>query len=213
VNIPTFYTPIGGTFSGIDSTPNAVDHWWEKGSDFVNYLYTLNLVIHPSAPFEWDGIIGGIFDPGLRVWNAASRHFQCHVGPLPYHERNFILHSHAGQFGFIAASRGLKIRNLITVGTPVRKDMESYIKLARPNIGAWLHIYDGRCDWVSIAGSLFDRRLKIQRNFPLADRNDDVRAFKTGHSKMLAPPHLDLWRDRKWAEFLAYGINSPVSAV
>lgn len=203
--IPTFYHTVGGTSHGIDNDLNDF-MWWELGSKFTSYLKTQNLILHPASPFEWDGIVGGTpLDRKLNVWRAAGAHFKCQLLMSLFHESNVIAHSHGGNVVLCAAARGARIRNLITVSTPVRRDMEKIILQARGNIDNWLHVYDSRTDYVAVLGTLFDRRIRIVHRMDMADRNDDVKQFRTGHSGMFEEQHFSLWKDRGWAAFLAYG--------
>jgi hypothetical protein len=99
----------------------------------------------------------------------------------------------------------MKVNNLISVGSPVRKDMKAIVKLARPNIKFWLHISDTKWDTWSFAGTLTDNWLfhKDLRH-PEADINDQVPGI--GHSKILYDPSFHhLWIDNGWLERLKYG--------
>lgn len=207
---PAFYIPVQGTH-GWDDNPNSFA-WWENNSAFSQYLKTLGLIhINDEFPFEWSTQLDGILSMDQTkhiVWKAAGKALSYYVGRqfpkgLPYDKRNLIAHSHGGQVVFYACADGLEIRNLITVGTPVRGDMEAVVFKARKNIKNWLHICDSKNDLVAIAGTLFDGRLRIQHTFNLADRNDNCSDQKISHSLILNDPSkFGLWETQDWARHL-----------
>lgn len=202
---PVTYFPIGGTHSW-DEDDNHYQ-WWERGSEFTRQMATLGLVLHARNPFVWaTNIDGTLFQRKHTIWKAAAKHLICHLGDdrIPYAQRNVVAHSHGGQVVFFACADGLKIQNLITVGTPVRKDMEKVVLQAIGNIGYWHHICDSSSDRMAILGTLFDGAIRIKHNFEVADSSSDVKGV--GHSKILNDPKfIPLWKERGWASILAYG--------
>lgn len=205
MSIPTYYTPVAGT-DGWDEDPNRFA-WWEDGSPFTLYLRSLNLYVHSDGPFEWcTDISGDLFRKDLRIWKAAAKHFACYVKSRPFHERNFICHSHGGQLPLIASTYGVEINNLITVGTPYRHD----IKPTQANIRYWLHICDRDWDTLGTLGALFDGVFGLSRLHPEATVNYPCKGI--GHSGILKDPTLfHLWEDNGWARAVAYGSNPPNS--
>lgn len=199
----TYYTTVAGTHSW-DEDPNHYE-WWEKGSALTEYLRGFNLELHPFSPFEWSTDLDGVlFRKNLRVWKAAARHFICHCDRMSHIDRNVIAHSHGGNVVLIAAALGLRIRHLITVGTPVRSDMDSYVMAAAGNIDYWFHISDSKTDIVAILGTLFDGRIRVKHTFDLADDGDDIKGI--GHSKILnEQPQMEFWGTRGWAHVLRFG--------
>lgn len=203
---PAFYIPVQGTHSW-DEDPNSFQ-WWENLSALSQYLKSLGLChVNEMLPFQWSTALDGIFTKH-EAWKGAARALQYYIGEqfpkgLPMEKRNILAHSHGGQVVFYACAFGLHIRNLVTVGTPVRADMEAVVRLARPNIENWLHICDSRHDLISIAGALFDGRIRIEHCFDLADRNDDCRTLDISHSRILNDPlKFGLWEIRDWARQL-----------
>jgi hypothetical protein len=211
---PAFYIPIQGTNSW-DENPNHFQ-WWEELSVFSEYLKGLGLVqLNPLMPFEWSTELDGVWG-SHRVWKGAAKALMYYVGehfsistpnaPIPYENRNFIAHSHGGQVALYSAAWGMRIRNLITVGTPVRGDMEKVYEAARKNISYHLHICDSRNDLIAVLGAIRDGKLRIRHDFPGADRNDNCRDLKVSHSRVLNDPNkFGLWKTRGWAEALTRG--------
>jgi hypothetical protein len=184
------------------------DEWNHLGSPFTNYLLRRGFVSveeRAIVPFRWstdyDSGRGGRED-----WIALGYAlYYYHVPPLrpelsiPGARTRLICHSHAGNGAFYAASFGLKIDCLITVGTPVVGRMDSVVEAARPNIARWLHLYSKR-DLVQLAGELWDGRWGFRRKFELADRNEEM---PKGHGDVLRDKDLfPLWVDRGWLAYL-----------
>jgi hypothetical protein len=205
VKSPVAYFPIPGT-DAWDEDENKFQ-WYERGSSFTRHLASQKLVLHARNPFLWSTSLDGI--PTRRnhlIWKGAANHLICHLERVPLGERNLIAHSHGGNVVFHAMAYGLRIRNLITVGTPVRSDMEKVILQGLGNVDYWHHIYDSSTDMTSILGALFDGKIRIRHSFDLANSQDNVKGI--GHSKILNDEkHIALWdHDQKgWASILAYG--------
>jgi hypothetical protein len=202
---PTTYIPVQGTDSWDEDEANC--QWWERGSEFTRHLAAENLVLHARTPFEWSTSLDGI--PTRRnhqIWKGAAKHLVCHLERVPLDERNIIAHSHGGQVVFYALSYGLRINNLVTVGTPVRSDMERVVLSALGNMNYWHHIYDNCKDFTAIMGSLFDGKFRIRHNFDLADTSDNIKGI--GHSKILNDAiSIKLWDHDMygWSSILAMG--------
>lgn len=210
VNSPVPYIPIPGTWAW-DEDPNG-HQWWERGSAYTDYMATLNLVLHARTPFEWcTNLDGTLFERNHTIWKGAAKHLACHLERVPLEQRNLASHSHGGQVVFYAcANEGVKINNLITVGTPVRKDMEAVIAKARPNIAYWHHIFDSEKDFMAVLGGLFDGRFGIRHDFPQANSRSDIKGI--GHSKILNDPTaMQLWKAQGWANILAFGNKAFIS--
>lgn len=203
VKDPHTWIPVPGTWAW-DENPNKLE-WYEVGSNIDRKLSSLNLKMHAVGALMWPTNLDGTpMERNHTIWKGAGKHLVCHCQRVPLEQRNIIAHSHGGNVVFYGCSYGLKINNLITVGTPVRRDMEKVVLAARPNIGFWLHISDASFDLMAYLGTMFDRRFRIKQlhNFDLADKNDDVSDI--GHSKVLNDA-LGGWDERGWASMLAYG--------
>jgi pimeloyl-ACP methyl ester carboxylesterase len=208
---PVTYIPIGGTDSWDEDENNY--QWWERGSEFNRFMATQNLILHARTPFEWSTCLDGVpFLPGISkrnnhiIWKSAAKHLICFLERVPLEERNIVAHSHGGNVTFYALSYGLQINNLITVGTPVRSDMEAVVLKGLGNCAYWHHIYDSSKDMTSVLGALFDGKIRVRHNFDLADTSDNVKGI--GHSAILNDyKFISLWsHDQKgWASILASG--------
>lgn len=214
--LPTFYVPVPGTWGWQEkSEPD----WWQSGSTFELRMAELNLIPLREEPFEWSTNLDGhqfwlrIFNPAgprRRTWKAAGKALRYYLGhpslPEPYYHRNLIVHSHGLQVALYAASYGLKIRTLVSVGSPIRDDVLKDVGFGViGNIGSWLHLSDGR-DGISRVGLFNDGKInwpwRKYHTSPLADFNDECQ----GHSNVLTDPVcMDKWGERGWADFLRFG--------
>jgi pimeloyl-ACP methyl ester carboxylesterase len=185
------YITVPGTW-GYDGDDNK--EWWYPGSLFSQYLGKLGFDqrLVCEEPYVWSSNVDGADwmryfgkRPSHRDWTSAAKAFKYYIHDIPYEDRNIIAHSHGGQVVAYAAL-DTPIRNLITVGTPVRSDMENVYKAARPSIGYWAHVYSAKSDFYQVFGELFDGRLGIFRKMPQADVNINIPSV--GHSKILKDP-------------------------
>lgn len=214
MSLPTHWIPVQGTW-GWDEDPNTIV-WWEDGSLFVQHLRTLNLIKLPSIrPLLWSTNLEGhqvwryIFKSKgerHRIWKAgglSTCYFvEGHDGraAINLHDRNFIVHSHGLQVILYACGvYGLRIRNLISVGSPIRKDMEGVTIAALGNIDNWLHIYDPEKDDIKSWGEVGDGRFRWpwQKSIlPLADKLVPVKG--AGHSGTLNDPKFfQVWTEHQ----------------
>lgn len=115
---------------------------------------------------------------------------------MPFADRNVIAHSHGGQVALFCAARGVPIRTLTTVGTPVRHDVPA--AAARKRVLFWQHIYDKHCDWVQKLGQLADGKVSTERRFRLSGvQNHGLAGIS--HSKVLRDErYLHYWRVNGW---------------
>jgi hypothetical protein len=224
---PVFYTSIGGTWSWSD---DGGGQWWHPTSNFSLYLMAFRLFpLRPRRPFKWSGRVGGMqfwrrlfgrTDTADHLdWKAASVHLLDHLdhcdAPTPYEARNLLAHSYGGNVVFYACADGLKIRTLITFGTPVRADMLEVVRRARPNIGRWIHVIDEGDDKWNRRGNFGDGELEWPGRADqtwinpvtgkdLADKTDDVDGIE--HSRVLNEQRLfHHVVDRGWVTFLRTG--------
>jgi hypothetical protein len=211
--VPTSYVPVQGTNSWRDIPIRAAQFttklWWQEGSDFTQYLLSKHnlMVLNPHLPFIWDTDISGVFwKKGHRDWMAAGANFLRHFEfqDVPMEARNAIPHSHGLQVVLHACAQGLKLRNVVSVCGPVRKDMMKVAEAARPNIGHWLAISDPK-DRTQQKGEWFDGSLVYQHKHPLADVNDVIPGI--GHSNVLYDPsYFHFWAENHWPEFLSRAV-------
>lgn len=194
----TYYLPIAGTWGWDRGGPT---RWWEATSPFTAFMlqHGVQLVAGGEDPFIWTTDANGHKPwPWARGkhhdWKAGGLNLRryCKPGPagtpegahyVPYEHRNLIAHSHGLQVVLYAAANGLRIRRLVSVSSPVRKDMRAVAEAARPQIAEWVHLASDRSDMVQWFGELFDGAFGIVREHPLADHNVCIQ--KVGHSKLL----------------------------
>jgi hypothetical protein len=199
---------VHGTW-GADFDGGEPNQWWESGSPFCVYLGAHGVNAACEEPFIWSGNVDGVSklwpwnwfrSPEFRTWKASGRALGYYMRGLPYEGRNVLAHSHGGQVALCAAAHGVTMRRLITIGTPVRKDMQSTIDKARPHIARWLHIIDPQDDDVQVYGGIGDGNLGVNRLFAQADA---IGTMNGGHSSILNDPkRFDFWRSRGWLRFL-----------
>ena len=182
---PTRTTAIHGTWGWTGLRTRG--QWWQPGSWWWQQMARYGC--EPICPemFAWSGDVNGM--PWLRGrrytdWEIGAFHFTHFFEPpiitlddrrrlyIPIEERNVVAHSFGGNLPIIAcAELGLQIHRLITVGTPVRPDMEAYAVKALPNIlGGWVHLHAKGgwfADRMQARGELFDGRWGIQRDFKI----------------------------------------------
>jgi hypothetical protein len=122
-------------------------------------------------------------------WIAGGYAFGYQLASLPFEERNVICHSHGiNPVLYQAKNSQVPIRNLVSVCSPVRGDMQETATAARPYIKHWRHISATDWDFMQRAGELFDGHWnwKQVRKWEQADEN--VQIPKIGHSKLLNDP-------------------------
>lgn len=209
---PTFYIPVQGTWGWDEDPSNVV--WWEKGSPFTKHLESINLIQLPTQrQFLWSTELEGhqvwsrLFHTAKRkhnVWKAAGLSlcyfFENDNGKVPHWDRNLIAHSHGWQVVCYACGLyGLRIRNLVTVGSPIRKDMEETTMKAVGNIDNWAHVYDPSGDDTGTAGEFNDGRWRWpweKRLEPMADKVIPVKG--AGHSGTLNDPKFfSVWTEHQ----------------
>jgi pimeloyl-ACP methyl ester carboxylesterase len=142
------------------------------------------------------------------TWDAAGRALAHYITPpllsdslVKPEDTYLIAHSHGGNVvAFACGKYGLKVNGLVTVGTPVRKDLYAIYEAASSNISRHLHLYAGWRDYWQAFGALFDGRFGIHREHPFATRNDQVP--KGDHGSILRDREFfRLWLDRGWLEY------------
>lgn len=200
--LPTGWIGVFGT--GSDAT-DAAD-WSNPASAFARFLRPHGLTPVRERAFSWSGGLSGVpfLDPVFgRDWEAAADAFAYYCAPLAYDARNVIAHSHGGQAVLLAAANGVRLRNVILIGTPVRRRIERDVApRAVRQIARTLHVTAARWDGWGLAGALFDGRLTLRRTFRVPGIvSEQVRGI--GHGGVLRDPALfPLWESHGWIEFL-----------
>lgn len=199
----TFYIPIHGTWA-IDDNETA---WWKPASNFAKYASNFGIVQFDTLPpFIWSSDLNGVFynlySKGAKHtdWRAGGWSLYYYLNQVPYSQRNLIVHSHGLQPVMYCASFGMPIRNIISVCSPIRKDMESIMEKAVNYISNWIHIYSNS-DKVQWLGQIGDGRWFGSRKAKFAKLNIPLHGIN--HSDLFKlDGRLDLWNTGGWFNYL-----------
>lgn len=179
----------------IHGTWAATSTWWQRGGNFWNYV---------------NGITGNVYgEKDAFSWSGANRHEErvkaandliTWVNSHPCTNLDMITHSHGGNVGFLATRLGLKIRKLITLGTPVRLE---YLPDLR-NIGMLYNVFS-TADLVQTPAGTFPNRRGEGRT--LSDgmtminqiATDDGHGGRPGHSELHEP---ETWKANRLEDIL-----------
>ena len=171
--------------------------WWREGSPFWIAARHVGIPLQNSLDaYNWTTEVDGILGKN-RDWETAGDALRWYSLAKGHTTVNVVAHSHGGQVALHGAAESLRIDTLITVATPVRRDMEEIAKKARRNIKLWMHLQSDSSDLMQWLGELMDGRIGIYRQMPLADKN--IMEPGVGHSGLLDP---GLWTKRGWWTWL-----------
>lgn len=187
--------------------------WWRLGSPFVQALEQAGHVVatssrdtagnplldavqagraHRSRSWGWttglDGVLG---DNDLWLMSGQALAFWLELHPVDA----IIAHSHAGNVVAYACHFGAKVPVLITVGTPVRRDLSNAYYAMRKYVGFWAHLWTTG-DSMQILGTF--PKIHFNRRMSFAARNIEVclDGFFNRHSRLL---DADVWnRENLW---------------
>ena len=198
---------VAGTWAWRDD--NTVG-WYCPGHPFGQFLAAQGVPVcyDGARPFEWSTGLGGVpLFGGATEWPAGGAALSYFVDQCGCQPVNAIAHSHGLQVAaYAAAEHGTRFNTLISVGSPLRKDMAARYAVLRKNTRYWLHIHSDGSDRWQWFGELCDGNWRawlpgghsrIVRTTPLADANDFVP--KVGHSDLLyTPSTYHFWTERGW---------------
>ena len=157
--------------------------WFRADSPFIKGAIRRGFEIFDAEPWLWSGRLEVAKND---EWVNEGRHLTYYCAALhPDVEVSIIAHSHGGQLAALAIARGgLRVKHLVTVATPIRKDMEEFYRAIPTRIsGTWLHIYgDWWKDWMQKLGEFGDGYLGWYRKMPHAA---NIHAKGTNHSSTL----------------------------
>lgn len=200
---PIRYLAIAGTGGAWRA-----DEWHHPKSPFCSFLRTRGLapiVEDDRRGYGWDTAVDGVFGRD-DIWDYAGRNlFHYFVPPMGSGEPSIqptetfiITHSDGGEVVAYACGKyGLKINGLITVATPIRKNLTPLYEAAAKNITRHLHLHAGWLDYIQVLGSLFDGGFGIHREHPFAINQQ----IPGGHDDVLRRPELfPLWESEGWLD-------------
>src|SRR3990167_6418911 len=142
--------------------------WWAPESPFWREAKKQGVQLHP-APFVWSTAIDGILGKNSEWTDAAG----ALLAFCAYHKLdlvNIISHSHGFSPCVYAATMGLKIKTLVAVAPPVRREVVELLPLGRKSVGRLVEIRGGRRDLMQLLGALFDGRLGFYRDLPGSEK-------------------------------------------
>lgn len=175
------YMPISGTHEKRKKS------WVNKGSMFDRFMTAFGFARLAEHGLRfWSGALAGTFFAGRghRVWKFGGRTVYAFLEKLTPEERAklvIVAHSHGGTvLAYALAMRPLlKVGAIVTVGTPVRKDMDDVWALAKEATDLHIQIYSvGVGSFMRWVG----QRGRLRREMPWADVRWTV---KGGHSGVL----------------------------
>lgn len=195
MNTPRGVILVPGTHAALKDRPK---QWHHPSSPFVAFLRSQGLRLADCEQFVWTTELDGVrwwpwqwFRKDDHTdWRAAGANFKRYLATIPFEDRNVLAHSHAGQLVFYSLRLGARIRRLVTIGTPVRKDMRDVVWAAKNQLfktgGRWRHFYSPDGDRTQWLGSLqLNNLFGIERKFNHAENCPTPGA---GHSRVLNDP-------------------------
>ena len=189
---PVTYVPVAGT---CDWKPDDEDLcWWQAGSGFEGYMRRHGFVRQGLTWPFWSTAKAGTLladRKGVTWRHGAVANIVPFLATIPLEQRKLVCLSHGGQVGAIAASQ-IQCDRLITIGTPVRADLEeTYARVSCP----WLHVYSTGVEnrW-QLFGQLFDGFFGVRWQMPAPAENRCIEGI--GHSDLLRDPekHDDVYQ-------------------
>lgn len=147
---------------------------------------------------RWDTRVDGIWGKN-ESWEAGAQCARSFINAYCDEDTIIVAHSHGGQVAAIALAEGLpQVKRLVTVGTPVRADLEKTYQEARAGLVSWHHLYSNQ-DWMQFLGSLFDGSWRLRRKMENAT---NLLCSDQGHSEMLNPHY---WEEKSIWETILNG--------
>lgn len=204
---PTFVIPIHGTWS-----LNQIHPWWKPNSDFEIFAKANNIFYKSvnDEPFIWSGRVDGINWKSVATfglsndrhddWRTAGFALRYYLQRVKLEDRNLILHSHAWP---VYLYSNMPVKNIITVGSPMRADLKALAEIAKKQklYNLHMHIYDQKIDRIAFLGQIGDGKWFGSRNCETADINHKLP--KISHSKILTDlEYIQLWESQGWFDFL-----------
>ena len=191
---PIYYIPLGGTWAydaKLDQAwgwfrdcPYEPPGWHQVGSDVTEMMGDHGFIRAGDSLPLWSGAIGGWRHH--QPWKAGARNIYDWIqkGHFDASQLNFICYSHAGQvIAYLCAMRPrLPIRSVVTICSPMRRDMDDVWAHSELTPDNHLHLYargwGDRWRWFG-QGFRFKRKMDTATNY----------CIKGGHSGMCEHYH------------------------
>lgn len=150
--------------------------------------------------WRWGGGLDGVPLDRVDDWDAGQESLYWRLRHVNDEDLNLVAHSYGGAVAILLALRR-RIRTLITVGTPPRKELRAIAReaLARGHLPIWVHYY-GAPDWIRSLGTLFDGELRWSGTFRLPHMSEQ-RVPGIRHSRALYDPSYQAVR-QEWAAII-----------
>lgn len=178
------------------------DRWWRPGSLWWQAAEKEGFR-HPCPedPFFWDTDLEGTLGENYG-WIAAGAALRwcCERFRDKSHNYRIIAFSHGGQVAAYGLSEFLFRLDwgLITIGTPVRHELEDIYYAASLGLSTWRHIHSDERDIWQAAGSISDQWWgdRFTRKMPYAN---NIEAPGLSHAMLVDP---NIWDAKGWWELL-----------
>jgi hypothetical protein len=139
-------------------------------------------------------------------WIAGGYALAPFLRELDYEDRNLIAHSHGlNPIAYACAREKVEIRRLVSVCSPVRRDMRNQMKALALRVEQWLHVHAAHADLMQTLGALFSGHLALRRDWRVAGAENVTNLMipGIGHSRLLNDPtQFAAWRDCGLLDFL-----------
>ena len=148
-----------------------------------------------TLPF-WSSALSGTLFCGSKhlAWQYGGDVLRRFLLTVPLDDRNLVAHSHGGQIVAYALAGGVQVRSVVTVASPVRRDMGEVWAATGLNPDMHLHLYavgwGDRWRWFGQRGR-FKREMENTTNVKI----------EGGHSGMLNRPY---FYSKQWDNVLAW---------
>lgn len=166
--------------------------WWQPNGDFWRFVDNVykskhrgNQLYAGQYPYRWSGAD----HHNARV--QAAKEFRDWLQRNPHNHLDVIAHSHGGNVCFLATRLGVKIRKLVTLGTPIRLE---YLPDLR-NVGELYNVFS-TTDYVQMPAGTIPNCRGEGRTLGDSTNVFNYRADNDGHGHN--PGHSDLHDAGTW---------------
>ena len=188
---------VAGTHGGRHEKP-----WFHWGSDWWNEAERRGAQRAAVDRRRWGGEIDGIFGENENWIIGGEYLWDFIVHSCNPSETVIVAHSHGGTVVGEAICGKMKVKALITLGTPVRRDTRLALGMMAEAAEAWTHIYSPS-DWWQLLGGIGDGHFSLRRKMRHAHRN--IRVKGLSHADLHS---VKAWKKNGWWD-LVFGEAAP----